>query len=189
MEGCKDESRPYAAIWNLTDAFQAKSILYSPAENVIIGIVYPILFVLGLAFNGAFLYVVLRVERMHTVTNMYLSHLAVADVIYVGITAAGVVACFASSPVRFDNYWVNTSVGCFFIVVPLFTTYVGAICIVTLVTFERYQAIVNPLGHRSLSSKSRTRKLLAVCWVFSTLVGTGATLIYSEYTCLKVTTY
>ncbi|XP_072037175.1 pyroglutamylated RF-amide peptide receptor-like [Amphiura filiformis] len=177
MEECKDGSLP---VWNLTNEIVAKSLLYTPSEEIIIGLIYPITFVLGLVGNGAFLYVVFRIQRMHTITNIYLSHLAFSDIFYVGVNAGGLIYTFVSSPVRYDT-WVNRSLGCFLLVAPIYTTYMSAICIVTLVTFERYQAIVNPLGHRGLNSKSRTRKLLAICWILSILVGTGATLIFGKH--------
>ncbi len=176
MDECKSGSLP---VWNLTNEFIAKSFLYTPSEELIIGIIYPITFALGLLGNGAFLFVVFRIQQMHTITNIYLSHLAFSDILYVGLAAGGLIYTFHSSPVRYDT-WVDRSIGCFLLVVPLYTAYISSICIVTLVTFERYQAIVNPLGHRGLNSKSRTRKLLAICWIFSILVGVGATLIYGK---------
>ncbi|XP_072037176.1 pyroglutamylated RF-amide peptide receptor-like [Amphiura filiformis] len=178
MEECKDGSLP---IWNLTNEIVAKSLLYTPSEEIIIGYIYPITFVLCLIGNGGFLYVVFRIKRMHTITNTYLSHLACADIFYVGVNAVGILYTLLSSPVRYDTF-VNSSLGCFLLVAPIYTTFILAICIVTLVTFERYQAIVNPLGHRGMNSKSRTRKLLAICWILSIIVSLGATLIFGKHT-------
>ncbi len=170
MEACEDSSLP---VLNLTDVLAAKSYFYDPSEEFIIGVFYPITFSLGMIGNIAFLFVVFRIQRMHTITNIYLSHLAFSDIIYVGLNGL-IIYTYVLSPVRYNTF-VTRYFGCFLLVFPIYTVYISSICIVTLVTFERYQAIVNPLGHRGLNSKSRTRKLLAICWIFSLFVSAGAT--------------
>ena len=176
MATCEEGSLP---IFNFTNEIVASSFLYSSSEKIIIGVIYPITLFLGVLGNSSFLYVVFRIQRMHTITNLYLAHLAFSDIVYIAITAGGLIYTFRSSPVRYDT-WVETTAGCNLLVVPLYTTYIASIFIVTLVTFERYQGIVHPLAHRGLNSRSRTRKLLAVSWVLSVIVGAGATLIYGK---------
>ena len=129
MASCEEGSLP---VFNFTNEIVASSVLYSPSEAFIIGVIYPITLSLGVLGNSAFLYVVFRIQRMHTITNLYLAHLAFSDIVYIAITAGGLIYTFLSSPVRYDT-WVETTAGCNLLVVPLYTTYIGSIFIVTLV--------------------------------------------------------
>ena len=65
---------------DLSDPAIANLYRYQPAYAVLVTVVYPCFCAVGLAANGAFLISVFRVRYMRTITNIYLSNLAVADI-------------------------------------------------------------------------------------------------------------
>ncbi|XP_022108448.1 somatostatin receptor type 2-like [Acanthaster planci] len=142
--------------------------LYTTADNVIIPIVMPIICLLGVMTNTSFLYVMFRVPKMRSDTNIYLAHLAVADVLYLGMTTSIYIWFFVSSPVAF-NFPFHNSASCVSFILVLNTGYFTTIATVTMVSYDRYLALCHPIKHRQIRGRSRTNKMAALCWLVGLL--------------------
>ncbi|XP_072023216.1 neuropeptides capa receptor-like [Amphiura filiformis] len=150
---------------NLSLEYEAQKRLMSEAEiNALLSL--PILLIIGIVGNTAFIYVVFKSPRLHTITNIYLVSLAVADILFVTVSIASYIWSYVNSPVRMDTPFKH-SVGCSFLYMVTITCYLASILFVTLVTFERYYAICYPLKHRKINTKSRTYKFVVFTWIFS----------------------
>ncbi|XP_038059363.1 galanin receptor 2a-like [Patiria miniata] len=146
----------------------ASQWLYTPADRVIMPIVIPIICLLGILTNSTFLFVLFRVPQLRSDTNVYLAHLAVADVLYLCMTTAIYVWLFASSPVAFDFPFEN-SASCVSFILVLNTGYFTAIAAVTAVSYERYLALCHPIKHRQIRTRVRTYKMTGLCWLLGLL--------------------
>ena len=148
---------------NLSNEVDAEEVLLTSSELFILRVINPILLCIGVIANGAFLFAVIKVKRLHTVTNYYLFNLAIADIVFIAYPIGIYFALVLLTPVRNDypmkSCWVTfwISVSCYF----------ASTGIVTSVTLERYLAICKPLHHRSINTKSRTIKILIFNWISS----------------------
>ena len=142
-------------------------LLYTPAEEVLITIVMPIIWVIGVAANLAFIFVVYRLRRMRTVTNYYLLNLAVADIMFLCFAIGDKFGRFFASPVADDQFGLKP-VGCALVNYFVQLSFYASIFLVTLVTLEKYYAICRPVMHRLVSGKKRTVRTTVVAWLVAT---------------------
>ena len=147
----------------------ASEFLYNIYDEIFIKVILPMMLIAGLVGNGAFLFVVYRVERMRTATNFYLCNVAVSDLIFL-VTGCGLYfTSYLYSPIRHDIMFTS-SIGCSVWFVTIYSCYFLSINIYTLVTLERYYAICRPLAHRIVNSKERKVKLLFYAWIVSAIL-------------------
>ncbi|XP_072030487.1 thyrotropin-releasing hormone receptor-like [Amphiura filiformis] len=139
----------------------------------------PIVLIIGTLSNGAFLFVVFKIERLHTITNLYLATLAFVDVTFVVSSAGSYLYAFTVSPVRHDAPY-DSFIGCTLIFGITLAVYFTSIGLVTLVTLERYYGICLPFQHRVIASKSRTRKLIASTCLIGLVLGAIESLKFSK---------
>ncbi|XP_071847378.1 somatostatin receptor type 2-like [Apostichopus japonicus] len=143
--------------------------LYKKVEEVIFKIVLPIVIAFGFFGNACFLFVIWRVPRTRTVTNMYLSHLSVADMLFLFFGAGEKVVRVFVSPVVVDRYFFS-QFGCIIVIFILNVSSIASLFLVTLVTAERYYAISRPVKHRLMAGKPRTLKFITTAWIISVLI-------------------
>ena len=154
-------------IWN-----EADTIIYLRTEIDIIIPLYirPILTVIGLLANSAFLFVLYRIPNMRTVTNFYLANLALADGIIL-VSATGYYLWEYLSSSVYKGIVDGSTVVCKYLLNTLLFVshfaYFTAVFLVTAVSAERYLALCHPLQHRWLSTKSRAIKVVTMIWFFS----------------------
>ena len=130
--------------------------------------VFPAIMLFGLISNLSFLFVLIRVRQMRTITNFYLANLAVADFLYLlmqGLTTGLNVLTYGIVQGQFYKSALGCVIGGTFLYMPYFTS----IGLITLVTFERFIGICFPLKSRIMSSKSRTVKLVILIWILGFL--------------------
>ena len=146
---------------------------------VIFMYVIPIVMVIGIISNSAFLFTVWRIPRMQTTFNIYLQNLAVADLMYITIPVTLTLCYF------FSNSFKTTS--CFAFTFALSSLQFASIGMITLVAIERYLAICKPVQHHSLKSKKRTRILVTSIWIGSVIFASLLTTLNSKSItlCLK----
>ena len=150
----------------LTD--EALSVLfYATFEKILITAVFPIVFITGFIGNVAFLLVLGLFKEMRTTTNIYLGNLAVADLLFIVLTATSYYASYISSFGLVSTKFYRTSFGCGCLFSMIYLSYFASICLMTLVGFERYLAICFPLKHRMVSSTKRTLVLVVSTWMVS----------------------
>ena len=159
---------------NISDPQTAKRWLWSETDEYIFKMVLPIVLSVGVIGNLVFLFTVLRLKRMRTVTNIYLSHLAVADVLFLLVSCGVYTWTYFESPIS-HNTPLPSSFSCGFVFFVIYLCYFASVSIVTMVSVERYYAICSPIKHRTISSKSRTLKILAGLWFTASVLAAGST--------------
>ena len=150
------------------DVERAEVRIWSYPQVVYLTIVTPIIMVLGLITNGSYLYVVIKIKSMHTMTNFYLSQLAVADMLHLLFSFAGSYHHYMTSDGVIGNILKDSAPMCFF---SAFTpaVYIVSVVIVVQVTLDKYYAVCHPLKHRVISARKRVIKLTIAAWAFSLL--------------------
>ena len=154
-------------IWDYSNYSTVPSwLLYSYTDAVIISIVNPCILTLGLLGNLAFLFVMARIRRMWTVTNMYLINMAVADTAFLTVAVSVKLANYIASPVNPDRSTLGHA-GCIITFLLLNISYFASVFLVTLVSLEKFYAICRPVQHRLIGGKKRTAKLVVGAWLLA----------------------
>ncbi|XP_072042864.1 neuropeptides capa receptor-like [Amphiura filiformis] len=149
---------------DLTNEEVAQEYLFTPLEDIFFSAVLPTVLFICLIANFAFIYTVIRVPSMGTVTNTYLSHVAAADVIFVTLSVTIYCHAYFQTPVH-----------------SVLMTYFVSLFLITFVTIERYYAICRPLQHRIVAGKSRTNKIIVASWMMGVFFGACVAPRYSGF--------
>ncbi len=165
---------------DLSDVDTARKYLFTPLEDLFFTIVLPVVLGTCLIGNCAFLFTVFRVKSMSTVTNTYLSHVAMADIMFVTLSVVGYCHAYFQSPVRNDVQF-RSFFGCMLQFLFVLTTYFVSLLLITFVTVERYYAICRPLEHRIVAGRSRTKKIIVACWTAGFFFGACVAPRYSGF--------
>ena len=173
VPACPEEGVLYV-FYHLPDLF-IQQFLTTKIETTVITIVFPIIVVFGLLSNACFLFTIYRVREMRTIVNFYLANLAISDMLLVTSTAIGYLYPYLSVSHAIRGGTPQTHIGCILFVISTFITYFASICLVTLVSFERFLAICYPLKHRAVNSKSRTVQLTLCAWFVAALLTAAVT--------------
>ncbi|XP_038048188.1 neuromedin-U receptor 2-like [Patiria miniata] len=144
------------------------SWLHTPLDVCFKAIVVPIIWCLGIITNLTFLFVIVRVRKLRSDTNIYLAHLAIADLLFLSLVTAYDIRRYTASVVARHGPFVN-SAQCvsFFTVVN--TGYFASIALVTMVSFERFLALCHPMKHLKIGGRRRTHRMIAICWLVGLL--------------------
>ncbi|XP_022079642.1 thyrotropin-releasing hormone receptor-like [Acanthaster planci] len=152
---------------NYTSEEELERNTYSQGQVLFVSVCLPLIMALGVINNFAFIYVVIRVPRMRTVTNCYLVGLAVSDVLFLVFAIGSKIVCYVSSPIYGDDTPLGLS-GCLLTQFIINTSYFATLCFITLVSWERYNGVCRP--HRKRDTKLRIFKLLAASCLASSLM-------------------
>ncbi|KAM7398234.1 hypothetical protein PAMA_006232 [Pampus argenteus] len=149
---------------SLVPDWSGRSSEYSDAELVLLGVAMAIL-ILAIVFgNVLVITAILRFQRLQTVTNLFITSLAVADLI-MGVA----VVPFGSSYIllgawQFGNFmcefWTATDVLCV-------TASIETLCVIAL---DRYLAITSPLRYPTLLTRGRAVAAVLGVWVVASLI-------------------
>ena len=162
-EACREAN----FILNLTDPDYAYQFLFDTFDVLLITIIVPVVSLLGIFGNGAFLFTTLRVKELRDATvTIYLTNLAVCDILFLIFVNTWYVASYLSSPLN-SSYPVFSTFGCGVWVVTTHWWYLGSLAFITLITIERYFAICKPILHRNFGGKSVKLKIVCVTWILS----------------------
>ena len=142
--------------------------LYTSSEQVMVTIVMPLIWLIGVAANLAFIFVVFRVRRMRTVTNYYLCNLAVADIMFLCFGVGDKLGRLLASPVYNDQYGLQAG-GCILLNFFIQLSFYASLFLVTLVTMEKYYAVCHPVVHRLITGRVRTVKTVTVAWILAVI--------------------
>ena len=148
--------------YNITEETTSDWI-HTPVDTIITTIIIPIIVTIGIFNNTTFVFVIFRIPRMRSETNIYLVHLALADLLFLCLSALQYFWLYATSPV-FDSVIFVTSAECVSFFVAINTGYFASIALITMVSFERYLAMCHPLKHLRIRTRKRTNKIVAICW-------------------------
>ena len=97
---------------------------------------------------------------MRTTYNIYLASLAITDTVFLLSNAPLFVYAMYSTPISLSFPFENKN-SCYYVYASGFMCHFLSVSIITLVSFERYCAICQPLLHRQIQNKTRTRLLTA----------------------------
>ncbi|XP_033628950.1 thyrotropin-releasing hormone receptor-like [Asterias rubens] len=145
------------------DPSGASNFLYNKTTLAMRIVVMPLILAIGLLGNLAFLFVVTRVRSMRTVTNMYLTNLAVADISFLLLSIGNRLLQYLLSPIPGDQAYMGLP-GCSLVYFLQHVSNWTSIFIITLVSMEKYYAVCYPLKHILLHSFPRTKKLIISAW-------------------------
>ncbi|XP_033627971.1 kappa-type opioid receptor-like [Asterias rubens] len=150
---------------------------YSQVDTILITILVPILLCLGVINNSAFLFVIFRVPKMRSATNICLAHLAVADLLYLSVTSLvfNILSYTASPSVAFIAI-AKSDAACFIFELLKRMGYFVSIALVTTVSLERYLAVCHPIQHLKVRGRRRTNTMVAICWVVGLMFACSTTL-------------
>ncbi|KAJ8037350.1 Neuromedin-U receptor 2 [Holothuria leucospilota] len=128
---------------------------------------HPLIAVIGILGNLAFIFIVWKVPSMRNSMNIILLNLSVADFVFLLVGAVGRFVNVIMSPVLFDVRSMGRVLGCL-IVIPL-TNVVSfaSLLLISLISCERYLAVCRPLQHLRITTRRRTLVCVSVVWVLS----------------------
>ena len=142
---------------------------YSTVSWSAILIFVPLITAFGLLCNSAFIFVVYRVKAMHTITNVFLVNLAIADFSLLTVGLSQYIGSYANSPKYDLGFSFYTVFGCITPNFLIYLCYYASLWTVTLVSVERYLAVCHTIWHRHVKSTRRALRLVVVTWIISVL--------------------
>ncbi len=152
--------------------------LYKRHNYILKFYVSPLIALFGILFNVVFLGVLARVREMKTVTNVYLGNLAVADTVFLIASTVDILLTLKTNPGFLLHNPYHTTTQCVSHSLLTKVSFYGSICMVTLVTFERYMAICHPIKHRLIGGKKYTLKVTLISWLAALTMGTLSSMTY-----------
>ena len=147
--------------------------LNSPADTAIITVVIPTILCLALITNLTFLFVLYRIPKLRSDTNMYLAHLALADLLYVILASTIALWRYTSTLVAYHTPFLH-SAQCTIFYTVVNTGYFASVALVTMVSFERYLALCHPIKHLKIRGRQHTNKMIGISWLVG-LIFSGST--------------
>ncbi|XP_072037530.1 neuromedin-U receptor 2-like [Amphiura filiformis] len=153
---------PYTTAENINEynATIYSFLFYTKMDELVITVLLPIIFVIGVLGNCAVVIVFYRVKTMRTVTNCYLIALSIADFTFLISAIPMFWVSYLNSPVPDDI----ADVSIIYCKLSLYTSDVSFIVsclLILMVTVERYLAINWSLQSKRLSTKKRA---IVHCW-------------------------
>ncbi|KAH9414104.1 hypothetical protein DERP_012583 [Dermatophagoides pteronyssinus] len=133
---------------------------------------YGAAFVLGTIGNGLIIYIVAHYPRMRTLSNVFLASLATADLLLVCV-------CI---PIKFIQLITYTwTFGLFMCKAIHYVQSLSAYCSVltlTIISVERYYAIIHPVKCRATFSMRHIRKMICLTWLLSAILASPSMGVY-----------
>ncbi|XP_008193428.2 QRFP-like peptide receptor [Tribolium castaneum] len=124
-------------------------------------VVYSVTFVLGLVGNCLIIFTTFQYRGMQSVTNVFLSSLASADLLLI-------IICIPVKLAKLFSYiWI---MGFFICKMIHYLQNISAICSVmtlTAISIERYYAIVYPMKAKYICTINQAKRIIGVIWIMS----------------------
>lgn len=158
---------PELGIVNITEE-NYQMFLYSGVDKILITVFMPIIFTIGVLGNIAVIIVFFRIKGMRTVTNHYLTNLAIADMIFLLLAVTDRWVLYVSSKIVNDYSYTSRAFCKTFPYIQDVSIIVSCYTVI-LVTVERYIAICWPHKFKQLSTRPRALMLCSFFWMFALL--------------------
>lgn len=138
--------------------------------------VYLLIFLTGLSGNLLTCAVIAKHKKMRNPTNLYLMSLAASDLLVL----------LFGMPLEIYDLWQNYPFpfgegGCYFKTFLFETVCFASILNVTVLSAERYMAVVYPLKTRYLSTNRHTRRVIGGVWLASMACAVPNTLLHGIF--------
>ncbi|XP_072019747.1 neuropeptides capa receptor-like [Amphiura filiformis] len=146
------------------DSANAPMMLYSPTDKVLVTVIMPMIFTIGVLGNAAIIIAFFKCKYMRTVTNHYLVSLAFADMTFLLFAAPQFWIQYFTSPLVADSTYMSLvycKLGYYF----TDTGILASGLTVIIVTVERYLGTCWPFKFRRFSSKRRTIMICISLWI------------------------
>ncbi|XP_038050443.1 somatostatin receptor type 5-like [Patiria miniata] len=143
--------------------------VYTTTQKVILLAILPVFMVVGLLDNLAFVYVVLKIPDMKTVTNAYLLNLAIADVLYLTFSVGEKLVKYGLSSVS-DNDGVLGLGGCIVVYIITDLAYFAGLFFVTLVSIDRFMAVHSPMASGRKGGSDITQMTILGTWILAAVL-------------------
>ena len=135
---------------------------HTPATRIVISCIMPIIAILGVTFNVAFLFVIYRVPKMRTVTNLYLTQLSICDNGFLVVFTTRLMRDYFLSPEY--EFKQPTSTRCHTFDFLIYFFYFSGVHFICAVITDRYFAICRPIRYKTFG-RNRARNVSVVCWI------------------------
>ena len=152
---------------NITEN-ESEDLFWSQSDKYVITIFIPLLVFIGISANGIFLYTVARIPDMHTHANIFLTSLAIIDIIILLYAIIINTSLYITSELKVNFQYFQTSVGCICFYFFGYTLTYGETFNVTLVALEQFFAVCHPLRNRV--NRIRNFKILAVIGLLAAII-------------------
>uniref|UniRef100_A0A8K9XUK3 Neuromedin U receptor 3 n=1 Tax=Oncorhynchus mykiss TaxID=8022 RepID=A0A8K9XUK3_ONCMY len=141
-----------------------------------ISLVYLLIFLLGVSGNLLTCTVISKHKKMCTPTNLYLFSLAVSDLLVL----------FFGMPLEIYDLWQNYPFPfgegvCYFKIFLFETVCFASILNVTVLSVERYIAVVHPLKTRYVATNKHAKRVISAVWVLSLVCAIPNTSLHGIY--------
>ncbi|XP_069819518.1 olfactory receptor 10A7-like [Dendropsophus ebraccatus] len=128
------------------------------------------IYIFTLLGNFTIITVITLDSLLHTPMYYFLRNLSFLEMCYITVTLPKVLHTFVAKKKTISFYGCCTQMFCFF------TLGVTECFILTVMAYDRFVAICNPLRYFSVMNKSTCLKMTTVSWAFGNLISLGQTL-------------
>lgn len=133
---------------------------------IITGLVYGLTFLVGIIGNALIVYSVIHFRRMKSLSNIFLTSLATADLILI-------VFCIPVKFAQLFSYtWTFGKFLCKFVHYIQILTAICSVYTLTAMSIERYYAVIHPVKCRYICTMSQTKRVICFTWLASLLLAT-----------------
>ena len=135
-------------------------------KHIFVNVILPCIILVGFTGNITFIWTVIRIPSLLTSAYIYLTSLACSDLFtligFVGLAIYEIYIEPLGSKHIFPIEAVSEMAAWF--------SFIWSLCLVTLVSLERYLAICRPIKHHLLKGTRRTFKMIVVTFLFTLLM-------------------
>ncbi|KAM6202593.1 olfactory receptor 11H12-like [Rhynchocyon petersi] len=135
--------------------------------QVVLFMVFSIIYLLTLLGNGAIICAVCWDRHLHTPMYILLGNFAFLEIWYVNSTVPNTLANFLSDTkaISFTEIKTISFVGCFLQFYFFFSLGTSECFLLAVMAFDRYLAICHPLHYPNIMTVQICAKLVVICWV------------------------
>ncbi|XP_071944471.1 neuropeptides capa receptor-like [Antedon mediterranea] len=149
-----------------TVGYDVEPYLYTEIDRWVIGALNPVIIGIGVIGNFITILVLTRCPRMQTSLNVYLTSLAIADMLFLLMAPIIAWQSLASSDIH-DMYDAPNISNTFCKINNLIieTAYQVGYLMILCISVERFLAICRPLQYRNYGTRLRAAKICCVVWL------------------------
>ena len=155
-------------IRNWSDTKIADEMLHPTLKtNIQVKYFIPVVFVIGSLGNIAFFLLIARVKTMRTTVNFHLANLAAADLMFLSLETLFHSWHYVSFK-YVEGVPFHTNFGCGMFSFVIHVASLSSILLITLISFDRYFAICNPIKYHITKNKKQFSYILSfLIWIIS----------------------